>query len=114
MFLSKPLPGVIVVDAVNTALVHVRQVVRDDVGQAGRVDDQVLVEGLRLELPAGSKFQPFPQVREFVLGQAVVNVVRVGLHDKGVVIRRPQHKDHPSCQELVRGDTVDLHRRICL
>ena len=60
-------------DVVNATLVHISQVVRDDVGQAGRIDDQVPVERLRLELPTVGQFQPFSQVREIGLGQAVVN-----------------------------------------
>ena len=46
-------------DVVNATLVHISQVIRDDIGKAGRIDDQVLVERLCLELPAVGKFQYF-------------------------------------------------------
>ena len=71
-------------------------------------DKQVLVKGLRLELPAGSRFQPFPQVREFVLGQAPIKVVYVG---GGLLFPIPKSHAIP-CKRL-RQDAKGTRRRKC-
>src|SRR5215469_10966797 len=93
------LPGIEVVYAVDAALVHVGQVVRDDVRHAGSGDGEVLAEGYRLVLPAVGQGQPRGQVWQGGLAQVMVDVVGEGLHHPGDLLRGPQQEHRAPAAE---------------